>query len=66
MPEGTKLPTIKELNAERRQLVDERKMEYAQYRPLRDEKKDFMKAKQNADVILQRYQTERDGLQKEK
>lgn len=60
LPEGSKLPTIKELNAEKKQLVEERKTEYEQYRPLRDQKKDFQKAKQNADLILHRQQEERD------
>ncbi len=60
LPEGTKLPTIKELTAERKRLVEERKAEYEQYRPLRDQKKDFLRAKQNADMILRRQQEERD------
>ena len=60
LPKGTKLPTIKELTAERKRLVEERKAEYEQYRPLRDQKKDFLRAKQNADMILRRQQEERD------
>ena len=66
IPDGTKLPTIKVLNAERRKLVEERKAEYEQYRPLRDQKKDFLRAKQNADVILRRQQEERDERPREK
>ena len=66
LPEGTKLPTIKELNAERKRLVEERKAEYEQYRPLRDQKKDFLRAKQNADMILRRQQEERDERPREK
>lgn len=66
LPEGTKLPTIKELNAERRKLIEERKAEYEEYRPLRDQKKDFLRAKQNADVILRRQQDERDERAREK
>ena len=66
LPEGTKLPTIKDLNTERRKLVEERKAEYEQYRPLRDHKKDFLKAKQNADLILHRQQEERDERTREK
>lgn len=66
LPEGTKLPTIKALNAERKTLVEERKKEYEQYRTLRDQKKEFQKAKQNADVILGRTQEERDERPREK
>ena len=66
LPEGTKLPTIKELNAERKKLIEERKSEYEQYRPLRDQKKDFLRAKQNADLILHRQQEERDEKTREK
>ena len=66
LPEVTKLPTIKELTAERKRLVEERKAEYEQYRPLRDQKKDFLRAKQNADMILRRQQEERDERPREK
>lgn len=66
LPEGTKFPTIKELTAERARLVEERKAEYEQYRPLRDQKKDFLRAKQNADMILRRQQEERDERPREK
>ena len=66
LPEGTKLPTIKELSAERKRLIEERKAEYEQYRPLRDQKKDFLRAKQNADMILRRQQEERDERPREK
>lgn len=57
LSDGTKLPTIKALNVEKKKLIDERKAEYEQYRSLRDQKKEFLRAKQNADVILNR-QTE--------
>ena len=72
LPEGANLPTIKELNAERRRLIEERKTEYEQYRPLRDQKKEFLRekeflrAKQNADVILNRQQEEREERPREK
>ena len=66
LPEGTKLPTIKELNAERKQLIEDRRAEYEQFRPLRDQKKDFLRAKQNADMILRRQQEERDERPREK
>ena len=66
LPEGTKLPTIRELCAERKRLIEERKAEYEQYRPLRDQKKDFLRAKQNADMILRRQQEDRDERPREK
>lgn len=66
LPEGTKLPTVKELTAERKCLIAERKAEFEQYRPLRDQKKDFLHAKQNADMIPKRHQEEREGKAKEK
>ena len=66
LSEGTKLPTIKELNTERRRLIEERKAEYEQYRPLRNQKKDFLRAKQNADIILRRQQEDRDERPREK
>lgn len=66
LPKGTKLPTIKELNTARKRLIEERKAEYEQYRPLRDQKKDFLRAKQNADMILGRKQSERDERTREK
>ena len=34
--------------------------------PLRDQKKDFLRAKQNADMILRRQQEERDERPREK
>ena len=66
LPRGTKLPTIKELNAERKKLINERKAEYERYRSLRDQKKDVLRAKQNADVILRRQQDKRDERTREK
>ena len=62
----TKLPTIKELNAERKTLTEERRKEYEQYRTLRVQKKEFQKAKQNADVILGKKIVERDERNQEK
>lgn len=66
LPEGTKLPTIKALNLERETLIEERKKEYEQYRTLRDQKKEFQKAKQNADMILGKTQEDRDERPREK
>lgn len=53
LPEGMKLPTVKELNAERSRLIKERQAEYAEYRKLKADRTEFVRAKQNADVILQ-------------
>ena len=66
LPKGTKLPTIKALNVEMKTLIEERKSEYEQYRTLRDQKKEFQKAKQNADMILSKTQEERDERPREK
>lgn len=66
LPEGTKLPTVKELNAERTRLIRERQAEYAEYRKVKAERTEFIRAKQNADVILHRQQEERDEKTREK
>ena len=66
LPEGTKLPTVKELNAERIRLIKERQEEYAEYRKVRADRTEFIRAKQNADVILKRQQEERDERTREK
>ena len=66
LPKGKKLPTIKDLNLERKTLIEERKKEYEQYRILRDQKKEFQKAKQNADMILSKGQEARDERPREK
>ena len=59
LPEGMKLPTVKELNAERTRLIQERQAEYAEYRKVKAERTEFIRAKQNADVILNRQKAER-------
>ena len=66
LPEGTKLPTVKELNAERIRLIQERQAEYAEYRRIKADRTEFIRAKQNADVILRRQQEERDEKMQEK
>lgn len=66
LPEGTKLPTVKELNAERTRLIQERQAEYAEYRKIKAYRTEFIRAKQNADVILHRQQEERDEKTREK
>ena len=59
LPEGTKLPTVKELNAERTRLIREHQAEYVEYRKVRADRTEFIRAKQNADVILSRHDAER-------
>ena len=66
LPKGTKLPTVKELNAERTRLIQERQAEYAKYRKVKAERTEFIRAKQNADVILYRRQEEHDDRIREK
>ncbi len=59
LPEGTKLPTVKELNAERKKLIEERKAGYERYKLLRSQKNGFLKAKQNTDMIMLRQHGEK-------
>ena len=66
LPERTKLPTVKELNAERTRLIRERQVEYAEYRKIKADRTEFIRAKQNADVILRHQEQERDVHQREK
>lgn len=48
-----KIPTIKELNAEYAQVLAEKKKTYSEYRPVRQEMKDYQTAKYNIDRFLQ-------------
>ena len=66
LSEGTKLPTVKELNAERTRLIRERQAEYAEYRKVKADRTELIRAKQNADVILRRQQDERGEQPREK
>lgn len=67
LPEGSKLPTVKELTEERSRLIKERQAEYADYRKARSERTEFIRAKQNADVILNRsHEDKRDERLKDK
>ena len=63
LPEGTKLPTVKELSAERTRLIRERQAEYAEYRKVKADRTEFIRAKQNADVILYKQVIENDEKQ---
>lgn len=64
LPEGTKLPTVKELNAERTRLIRERQAEYAEYRKVKADRTEFIRAKQNADVILNRQEASKEGKER--
>ena len=64
LPEGTKLPTVKELNAERTRLIRERQAEYAEYRNVKADRTEFIRAKQYADVILNRQEASREGKER--
>ena len=67
LPEGFKLPTVKELTAERSRLIKERQTEYGEYRKIRSERTEFIRAKQNADVILNHsHEDKRDERLKDK
>ena len=66
LPDGSKLPTVKELTEERSRLIKERQAEYAEYRKIRSERTEFIRAKQNADVILNRHEAEYVGQEKAK
>jgi len=59
LPEGTKLPTVKELNTERKRLIEEQKSGYGRYKLLRNQKNGFLKAKQNTDMIMLRQHGEK-------
>lgn len=61
------MPTVKELTAERSRLIKERQTEYGEYRKIRSERTEFIRAKQNADVILNRsHEDKRDERLKDK
>lgn len=67
LPEGSKLPTVKELTEERSRLIKERQAEHVVYRKVRSERTEFIRAKQNADVILNRsHEDKRDEILKDK
>lgn len=66
LPEGTKLPTVKELNAERTSLIRKRQAEYAEYRKVKADCTEFIRAKQNADVILNRQEAEKADMDRTK
>ena len=47
-----KLPTVKNLQIEFAQLLDEKKKSYGEYRKIRNEMKNILTAKANVDRIL--------------
>lgn len=66
LPEETKLPKVKDLNEERRRMIRERQIEYAEYRKLKADRVELVRAKQNADMILKKQQEEREEKMREK
>lgn len=60
-----KLPTIRELNAEYNQVLQEKKKIYAEYRQAKQDMKDLQTAKYNVDRLLKSVQSkEQDEKQK--
>ena len=53
-----KLPTIRELNQEFEQVLQEKKKTYAEYRKARQEMKDYQTAKYNVDQFLKKEEQE--------
>ena len=54
-----KIPTIRELNLEYEQVLQEKKKTYAEYRKAREELKDYQTAKYNVDQFLQKEEQEK-------
>lgn len=54
-----KIPTIRELNLEYEQVLQEKKKTYAEYRRAREELKDYQTAKYNVDQFLQKEEQEK-------
>ena len=54
-----KIPTIRELNLEYEQVLQEKKQTYAEYRRAREELKDYQTAKYNVDQFLQKEEQEK-------
>ncbi len=54
-----KIPTIRELNLEYEQVLQEKKQTYAEYRKARQELKDYQTAKYNVDQFLQKEEQEK-------
>lgn len=57
-----KLPTVKSLQAEYAQLLDEKKKAYGEYRQARNEMKELLTVKANVDQVLgvERQETEKE------
>ena len=54
-----KIPTIRELNQEYEQVLQEKKKTYAEYRKARQEMKDYQTAKYNVDQFLKKEEQEK-------
>ena len=55
-----KLPTVKELNAEFYEILAKKKEEYAEYRKLKDELREYQVARKNMEIVLDIPVIERD------
>ena len=61
-----KLPTIRELNQEFEQVLQEKKKTYAEYRKARQEMKDYQTAKYNVDQFLKKEEQEQQAEKQKK
>ena len=61
-----KIPTIRELNQEYEQILQEKKKTYAEYRKARQEMKDYQTAKYNVDQFLKKEEQEKQAEKQKK
>ena len=61
-----KIPTIRELNQEYQQVLQEKKKTYAEYRKARQEMKDYQTAKYNVDQFLKKEEQEQQAEKQKK
>ena len=61
-----KIPTIRELNQEYEQVLQEKKKTYAEYRKARQEMKDYQTAKYNVDQFLKKEEQEKQAEKQKK
>ena len=61
-----KIPTIRELNQEYAQVLQEKKKTYAEYRKARQEMKDYQTAKYNVDQFLKKEEQEKQAEKQKK
>lgn len=63
---GKKIPKIKELNKEQKQLILQRQKQYGDYKAMRREKSEWIKAEHNARQILKTDQSLSPEIEKTK